>query len=184
MTRQLRTGFTLLELAIALTLSVVLLGAGSFLANRCTALLYTEMDLLALDGTGHRVLEHFVNELRVAASETIVPAILDDASSVQYRQVSGYAKGKRQLSPARSIEFRRDDGEAPNGKDDDGDGLVDEGSIVQVAGGSEVTLCSIATRCSLTGTETGIVVSIDLATVDATGRVAARSFSHELSFRN
>jgi hypothetical protein len=71
-------------------------------------------------------------------------AIADDlspaaaASSITFRKKSGWTSGAVSLGPLTTIAWESDTNDPPNGKDDDRDGLVDEGVVTLVSNDGSV----------------------------------------------
>lgn len=95
-----------------------------------------EADVLALRAT--------------AVGEWISPTDLQPAQALRFRAAEGLLSINAALStPPRQISFELEAGEAANGVDDDGDGLVDEGDVVLVYGPTPVRL-GVFERCDFT----------------------------------
>ena len=130
--RRARSGFTLVEVAITGTLLVLVLGGIALAVNRGLGLFQQSSANQYADATLDRALNRIKSELMNASAASLAPnlAVLGWADNVEYRTVSGWAAGATTLENVKRIELRLADGELDNGIDDDGDGLVDERTVV------------------------------------------------------
>jgi prepilin-type N-terminal cleavage/methylation domain-containing protein len=128
-----RSGFTLIELTIvAAILSVVLASVGMFQARNQDFYRH-ESALSDAQGRTHRALERVMSELDGIGLTTITPDPTSSVGSdtITFQRSTGVdGAGARIWSNQTRIALVMDDGEADNGLDDDGDGLVDERKIV------------------------------------------------------
>jgi len=97
-----------------------------------------------------------------AVGEWIEPVNGDPRESIRFQSADGQLSlNATQLTTARAFRLQLDDGETDNGVDDDGDGMIDEGSVMLEYEGVEV---AIATNIeTLTFTLTGRVLEIRMS---------------------
>ena len=96
-----------------------------------------------------------------AAGEWMEPIEADPRPAVQFRAADGQLSlNAAQLTDVRSLYLQPENGEVPNGIDDDGDGLVDEGRLMLDYDGVPVALASGIESCLFT--LTGRLLTIEL----------------------
>ncbi len=131
-----RTGFTLIELLIALTLAVGAVGTSVLIITITLSRAFqSESSIAALDVRAWRALETIADRLESADVGSLVPATLNPPAfgpEIQFRRVEGFVGEVPVLSEAELITFRYSPADPPDGVDNDGNGLVDEGRVVWV----------------------------------------------------
>ncbi len=131
---RLRAGFTIFELLITVVLFFGVLGAFA-LASQTGVDAYEESKIRSdLTQGANRVVERMCRELVGAGTSRFDPMPTGPfgSSSLTYEQSAGWDGGEVQWANEVCFEWRRDPGEVDNGADDDGDELVDEGTIVMI----------------------------------------------------
>jgi hypothetical protein len=123
-------GFSIVELAIAVVLLVVVLAASTDLLGTTSATFAAGISITSLEAKANRLLDQVVAELRQAGATTLDPTAPSGVASIAYRRGAGYGAGEIQWGPARRIELRPD--ETSDGIDNDADGAVDEQRLVWV----------------------------------------------------
>jgi type II secretory pathway pseudopilin PulG len=133
------SGFTLLEAIISATilagaLSLALSVFGTLSANVADEAISSDVRSRARDA--RLFLESVLRGVRMVANTTPVktsphPTLNTQFLGLNYNSVIGYdtATQTLTLSPNRTISFTIESGETLNDVDDDGDGLVDEGTV-------------------------------------------------------
>ena len=155
-------GFTLVEVVVV---SAVLLPILMMIGST-TGLIQSSMGVNEARGnlvqTMHRTAERVGHLLRPAAMSTIehrvnlggawqAPTELQPGVGLRFKYAEGSLSiNATALSSLRTLEFVLDQGETANGQDDDGDGLVDEGSLVQRQDGVSWPLANGVESCLFT----------------------------------
>ncbi len=179
-------GFTLPEVAIALTLMTVVLGSALSVMFYTERFLEQQLKQYGVEQTGRLVIARLSGDLRAAEPTTIAPALLEDSSAIHFQKVVGYSEeGGTILSAPISISFELAPGEVANGQDDNGDGRPDEGSIVYAeTGAPSYAIAGNVLGLRFAPREGGVTLEVELGLVDRQGRLLRRTFSQSLSFRN
>lgn len=128
---QSRSGHTLVEVIIAVTLMAIFLGAVGLISMRTSDAFQEGSRAAALDTGLHRAVELIARELEDAGSDQIdpLPTAPLGTSSLDFKAVDSYVDGIV-WGPARRIAWEREPGELDDGLDNDGDSLIDEGRVV------------------------------------------------------
>jgi type II secretory pathway pseudopilin PulG len=125
-------GFTLVELAVSMTLMAALLGTAALLAQTSLDLfrLRSAEEALALRAEGMALV--IAHDLAGAARAQLLPPPLAPygTSNLAYRSVRGYAGGAVVLGASERFAFEYENGELDDGLDNNGNGLVDEGVVI------------------------------------------------------
>lgn len=129
-----RSGFTYVEMVIALTLMVSMFLAVSMTTQRAneaydegTFQAKVEMDL-------HRTLDFLMDELEASIGSRLQPLPVAPLASqtLAYDHSTGYVGGVIVPGPRRSVTMVLDPLEFDDGLDNDDDGLIDEGELVWI----------------------------------------------------
>jgi hypothetical protein len=127
-----RTGTTLIEVALASSLLVVV-GSTAILAARSTTQAYrTETTIAELDRVGRQAMAEVEAGLQAADAGAVTPAAVSapfSSSSIEFARCTGFAAAI-QYGPAERLVFEQDPLDPDDGVDDDGDGTIDEGRLV------------------------------------------------------
>jgi len=125
-------GVTLLELVIVLAMLGIVMGSVVTVIRGSTRACRVGSTSAHLEALVVRVLDRIEDRLRASARATITPALSAPFSSnrIDFQRTVGYAGGAVTWSPTERIGFQYRPGEIDNGKDDDGDGLIDDGRVV------------------------------------------------------
>lgn len=165
-----RAGFTLLEILIALTVVGLVLGNIVMVMRSSSDAHDDETSRATLELQLDQTLDRIVLALMAASSESLEPGASAPAfhDRMEYMQSLGVNEGKLVLGKPERIEMRIDqgeiiwienpgdagerlatwsrwvrkflEGEEPNGRDDNGNGLVDESGLAFVLEGTQVTV--------------------------------------------
>lgn len=135
-------GYTLVELSIVVVLLVIVLTAMTTIGVTSDRTYRTGATAAHLEGQVETALERVVAELQVARRSSLTPDPLPGAgsSSIEYVRPVGIVNGIVQWSSLRRLALELEPGEVANGRDDNGNGLVDERRLVlteDVGGPSE-----------------------------------------------
>ena len=125
-------GMTLLDTIVAMAIfSIVIAGLYVWLISTTKAAgTISQRSNLAISSA--RALERISGRLIGAGVNTLSPANPSaplGTSSLAFRRGAGFADGQSIWELPMRIQLCMDEGEIENGKDDDGDGLIDEGQI-------------------------------------------------------
>jgi len=145
-----RAGFTLFEVMIVLALLSTFVGSLLMVGSTSTRLCATGLEHANLESSTRRAIDRLSRELAGARADSI--GALAEAPLWQDgidfdRALSIRPSDGRITWSAERAELRLESGESDNGVDDDGDGLVDEGTLVLVqdsggAGEKTITLAN------------------------------------------
>ncbi len=126
-----RAGFTLLELAIAAVVFSILLAAMGRAVITGSAAFDEGSQSAVIDANAQRLLDRIADELRGAQLGSITPVPLAPigSSTITFSRGAGYVGGAVVSGPTETIRMALDPGEKANGKDDNGNGLVDEQQV-------------------------------------------------------
>lgn len=122
------SGFTLVEVAFAVALLGVITG-GILMVGETTRSAYeTGATAIELESTARRALDRICERLKSSSSDRTTPSPESPFSTifVDYQRVVALDAGGSVWGDPERIELLYEDGEADDGVDNDGDGLVDE----------------------------------------------------------
>lgn len=129
-----KSGYTLLEIAISSALFglVLLATIGASLSTKKTFDNATKLG--QLDARAERALATIVDEFGTAGSTGLSPnpKLPLGSDHVTYRRPLGVVNDAIAWDVASTVQFEHTADEPDNGKDDDGDGWVDEGRVVLI----------------------------------------------------
>lgn len=128
------SGYTMVELLIGALLFASLLMVAGFAMDRSMALFRQRRASEAVSSAAHRMLQRVASEFAFARQGSLLPAppVNDGASALAFQKCLGVEAGAVAWTTPFSIEWEQEPGEADDGADNDGDGLVDEGQLVWV----------------------------------------------------
>lgn len=127
-------GFSLVELTIATVVLAALvaalysvLGSGMDVYQQGTA-------TADLERKGQRVLEQLSEELVLSGLDVLTPQTVPPYGShtLTLQQNLGWSGSGVNWGPPTTFEFRPDPGDPEDGKDNNGNGLIDEGMVVRI----------------------------------------------------
>jgi len=126
-------GFTLTELIIATSILASMVGGIYALFNTGLDTYSLGMANANVDRRTAQVLELIADDLATAGRDVIypVPAYPQATSSISLQKNIGFSGGSIQWSPTTLIYFRHAKDDPDDGKDNNGNGLVDEGEVVR-----------------------------------------------------
>ena len=132
--RRRRAGFTVIEVVISVgVLSVMMSLAGLAMMRSASAYQDTTQRTM-LEIRTRRALDRILDEMATVAGSTMIPALQAnfDSDTVTFQQVVDIAGTVPVLGTQCTVAFQYAPGEADNGLDDDGNGLVDDGMLVLI----------------------------------------------------
>lgn len=141
-------GYTLLELALAATLLAVALGSMALFSRNTATALNSGASQAELDAELRRMLRHVSAELLPSGLSVITPQVFapEGGTEIIYRRSEGQINGRIRWGVPRRIALALESGELDDDLDNNGNGLVDEGTVqwtIDLGTPSEqtVTLC-------------------------------------------
>ncbi len=126
-----RQGLTLTEVLVtAVPLLVFIAGVYAVLGPSRGAE-SRETQIAELASQARRLVDRLAHEFQGAGVGTLeaVGSLAQGAREVTFRRNQGFSGGMVQWGPTARLRFVRESGEEDNGRDDDGDGLTDEGVL-------------------------------------------------------
>ena len=134
MRRSRRSGFTLLEVTLATALLAAVLGAALMVVQRGKSAMAEGHLHARAEARAHRALERVLAELRGAGVDALTPAInangLTSTSTLTFDPVLGVSGAAPVWgSPVRLARVAAPE-DPDDGRDNDGDGVVDEGALM------------------------------------------------------
>lgn len=122
-------GFTMMELTIAVAiflLALIPLGKLVGESNRAFRSLAGRAQIAT---RGQLVMTRLVEDLSAGRFASLVPAVPENSTSIQFRPITGFSGGSATFGDVTHIELVPLESQADDGLDDDGDGLVDEAGL-------------------------------------------------------
>jgi prepilin-type N-terminal cleavage/methylation domain-containing protein len=188
-----QAGFSLLETMIAAAILVILLAGmmgvmvrGQDMFDALAARTATQMRVQG-------VLDRMVKELRGGALGNLStgdpPQFLvvgQTYDNVSFLSVAGVNQGYIVWGPTVTYEFVYDAGEGDHlDQDDDGDGLVDEGTLFRLQGATRIAICGRVKHVGFTlSPHNQVVITLTAGAVDEKGYVYEYLGEASVSFRN
>ena len=145
--RRTRSGFTLVELAVATALFLLLMSSAIVAARGGMEAFRSSQDLSDLETRARRALDRAVFELVACAASELNPSTTGPSGTedLEFRQVVGLAGTAPVWGVPMSLAFEYGPEEVDDGTDNDGNGLVDDGLLVLTrdVGGNDqrIVLC-------------------------------------------
>jgi hypothetical protein len=143
-----RGGHTLVELALAATILVVALGSLALFSRNSASALNSGASQAELEAELRRTLRRMSEELLPSGLSVIGPQPFpaEGSREVVYRRSEGQINGRIRWGAPRRLAFALEAGELDDGLDNNGNGLVDEGTVewtldLGMPGEHTVTLC-------------------------------------------
>ena len=132
--RAARGGFSLVEILIAITFLVLLLSSIGMLSTASRDAFSRGTTVSAMELRTGLTSGGIQGELSLAMASSLPPAIQPGqrVPEITYMRAVGWQDETTITTPPRTLRFEFEPGEANNGADDDGDGLVDEGVLVLI----------------------------------------------------
>jgi hypothetical protein len=126
-----RRGHSLIELCIALTLLIIVLGLPALLLDTSSRAFSTGSRSSEVDLAARRALDTIAERLSGSGAADIVGLLPGQpSSSIVFRAATGYAGNAIVWGNDERIELQVEPGEVIDGADNDGDGLIDEQRVL------------------------------------------------------
>ena len=165
-----------MELLIYVTLASIL-GTPMVMIAVAVSRASAEGDMVSRILERNRVaIQRMTSELRDSLPGTTV--ISNGGKCIQFTSKGGFDGNGAVPGPVVRYEFRLAAGEVDNGKDDNGDGLIDEGTLVRLAGGLEAVITNTIRYSTSSFQADGTGVEI---TVTTTGRARGAPVPSDIS---
>jgi prepilin-type N-terminal cleavage/methylation domain-containing protein len=178
-------GFTILEVTITVTMVAVMLGAASIVVLKSENYLAEQIQQLLLDQTGRNVMNRLSEEIRQAYPPSVLPVLIANSNSLQFQKVTGYAGGAPVLGATVTLGFELAPYELANGKDDNGDGRIDEGFVTYMElGNAAIQIGANVLDLRFSAKGNGVAVTADVAVSDRQGGTVRRTFAQTVAYRN
>lgn len=131
-----RSGFTLVELAFAVALLGVVTGSILMVGETTHSAYEAGATTIELESTARRALDRICDQVKASSSENTSPRPETPFSTifVDYQRVVDFEDREAVWGDPERIVLEYDDGEADDGVDNDGDGLIDECRVVWIEG--------------------------------------------------
>lgn len=127
-----RAGFTLVEVLLSAVILASILGVVALVQDRGRNAAHSSNAYTDANVKASRAVDRVVRELLPMGGDSATPSPSNalGTDTLTYQLSEGIVGGVVQWSAPRRIELQMAPGEADNGVDDDGDGLVDERALV------------------------------------------------------
>ena len=125
-----RRGHSLIELCIALTLLIIVLGLPALLLDTSSRAFSTGSRSSEVDLAARRALDTTAERLSGSGADEIAALPGQPNSSVVFHAATGFAGGAIVWGNDERIELQVEPGELVDGADNDGDGLIDEHRVL------------------------------------------------------
>lgn len=157
MKRFTRAGYTLVEMAVSVTVLGLVLGSVGVFQNMGNDHTQSLMERSGVEARAQRGLQRVVEELTGVAQSLLVPdpsSVFGTSSITYQRPASISSAGVVTWEAPSQLLLQSDPRDPDNGSDDDDDGLTDERQLVlQRASGKPIVLCTDV--CEYAGVEGG-----------------------------
>jgi len=169
---------SLILTTIVLVVSSTVLDSQAFFAE--------EARLYSLDQSGRALLARVEQEIRASAASSILPLAISDSSFLDYQKAAGVnADGTIALGPLLRFSFELVPGEIADSVDNNGDGLIDEGTISwRDESGTARAIAANALGMRVNRAGSALHVDIDLAARQSDGRLVQRTYGQTVAPRN
>lgn len=140
-----RRGATMVETAVASVGAVMLVGLVATTMHRSNRVFEQTATVSEVDSVAQRAVERVAREFMDADRSTLNMTPTTGPNAASFCRATGYAAGALRIGARRRIRFEYAPGETNDGRDQNGNGLVDEGRIVlnddvQTGAGREMVL--------------------------------------------
>ena len=158
-----RAGLTLLEVLTATGLFILVIGSVFGVLGASQQSLVESSAQADMEITARRILGRIAEDFRSGMVSTLLMESVADSRSSWMAQAADYDAGAVTQGPVVGYQWIAEPGDPTNGTDDDGDGHVDEGSVVRFANGALTTIAGNVKdlRFTLEGDHIRCVVSLE-----------------------
>jgi prepilin-type N-terminal cleavage/methylation domain-containing protein len=179
-----RGGFTMVELMIVTAVMLMVLGSVATIIHQSGRLFSDQVHRFSIDEAGRHLIDRVAEQLRGAETATFKPLALTNSPWVSFQQVIDYVNGAPVLSPPVTLEIQLAPGEIKNGKDDNGDGRIDEGFLVATGlGAAPIRLSGNVMAATFNPITNGMAFTVTMGVTDH-GRLIQKTFYQEVFLRN
>jgi hypothetical protein len=127
-----RAGFSTVEVFICAMLVSGMLFVAGMATDRCMDLFRQHRSVEEVSTRGNRLLQRLAVELSFGRRGSLEPLDPAGESALGYQESLGVQNGGVVWGPNCRLGWEREIGEADDDKDNDGDGIVDEGQVVWI----------------------------------------------------
>ncbi len=179
-------GYTLVEVVISASLMGIVVGMPLFLLARAQDQISDEIVLSRTSEAVEHLADRIQEELLPIDDSSILPIVIDNWPVISYSHVEGFSGGVQQVGPQRTLSHQLASGESRNGVDDNGDGRVDEGSVLlqETPLSSGYALASYVTALQFTAVPGGLEFTVEVTLSLDGGTFVQRSETRRVTFRN
>jgi len=179
-----RSGFTLFELMVATATMLMVLSAVATIIHQSSRLFSDQVHRYSIDEAGRHLTDRIAEQLRGAEPATFKPLALTNSPWVSFQRVVDYANGAPVLGPTVTLEVQLAPREIKNGKDDNGDGRIDEGFLVSTdQGAAPIRLSGNVMSVAFNPITNGMAFTVTMGVTDH-GRLIQKTFYEEVFLRN
>jgi type II secretory pathway pseudopilin PulG len=161
--RQSQAGFTLVELVICFSISLVILGMVAETGKASDQFSDTTLALGRLEEKASQTSFEMAKELRWAQPTTVLITLENDASRIDFFKADGFVAGLTTWTSAITYSYQ------PSPIDSNGNGIADEGILVRTQDGKERVLCRNVDAGSLAIDRAEDSIQIQLTHFQVTG---------------
>ena len=158
-----RAGFTLIEVAVSISVLGLMMGIFGMVSTTSHSAYQAVTIVSGLDVNARRTLVRVASELSSIGGSVLAPDPTGNfgAQTIQYQRAAGVVGGVVVWGENTQLGFEYEPGEADDGIDNDGDGLVDEGLVVltlDIGGANQrrVVLCHDVRELALGELDNGV----------------------------
>lgn len=142
-------GFTMIEMTIALAGTVIIFALVMFGTNRAFDTWEGTVASAEIERMANQSMDRMISVLADASTTTIAEDLSapDGGSTITFQQRTGFASGSVVWGPKTVLQWASDPDDPRDDKDNDGDGLIDEGEILMTdADGQRVVIARNVTE--------------------------------------
>ena len=126
-----RTGFSLVEMLIGVTIAAILATSATMAAAESYVAFKTANINSSLESNLRRSMDRVVRELMATGMDSIFPAVdTDPQDDIVFSEIIDVTDGVLTWGNPKRLAFEYEEGELDDGVDNNGNGLVDEGVLV------------------------------------------------------
>ncbi|MFT5198413.1 MAG: prepilin-type N-terminal cleavage/methylation domain-containing protein [Planctomycetota bacterium] len=156
-TRKSKAGFTLIEMMISFSISLVLMGMVIEASDMSTQMAGTSLALGRLEEKASKASFQIATELRWAQPNTLLITVDNGSDRIDFMKAEGFAVGAVTWSTTITYMYQ------PSPLDSNGNGVADEGMLVRTQDGKDSILCRNVVLGSLSITQDGDYLQVQLS---------------------